>query len=92
MEKRKNLFLIFKEAVNNAIKYSGCAALQVSFSKEENVLSMMVQDDGKGFDTVIKQSGNGLRNMRERALAVHGTIAIDSAPGKGSIIKLLFMI
>lgn len=91
VEKRKNLFLIFKEAVNNAIKYSGCSHLQVSFSKEGNVLAMEVQDDGKGFDTAIKQWGNGLRNMRERSLAVNGNIAIESAPGKGTSIQLFFM-
>lgn len=91
VEKRKNIFLIFKEAVNNAIKYSVCSSLKVSFSKEGNLLAMEVQDDGKGFDTAIKQSGNGLRNMRERAIAINGNIVIESASSKGTSIKLFFM-
>jgi len=51
MVQRKNLYLIFKEVINNAAKYAECKNLWVEFSKKNNVLEMTIRDDGKGFET-----------------------------------------
>lgn len=81
---RRNLFLIFKEAVNNAVKYSGCSRMQVNFTKNEHRLTMEINDNGNGFDSAIIPSGNGLRNMTVRAIECEGTLNCISAPGKGT--------
>ncbi|HSF46711.1 MAG TPA: histidine kinase, partial [Chitinophagaceae bacterium] len=66
MEDRKNLYLIAKEAINNAIKYSGCKNLNVELNKTRDRLIMVISDDGKGFDPATAVNGNGLRNISER--------------------------
>jgi two-component system, NarL family, sensor histidine kinase UhpB len=88
MDQRKNMYLIFKEALNNAVKYSGTEKIAVSAANGNNVLTMIVKDEGKGFDvgTIIK--GNGLENIQTRAASVGGKLIIDSAPGTGTTVKL----
>ncbi|HEX7844545.1 MAG TPA: two-component regulator propeller domain-containing protein, partial [Chitinophagaceae bacterium] len=74
MEQRKNFYLIFKEAVNNALKYSNCNHLEVDVKVSGKFIELIVQDDGVGFDmeqlgakTSKSLSGNGLNNMKRRA-------------------------
>ena len=88
LAKRKNLFLVFKEAVNNAVKYSRCNLLQVTFKKSGNKLQMMIRDNGKGFDNTTVTGGNGLRNMKERAEECGGHVQIESIIKKGTSIIL----
>lgn len=94
MYERKNLYLIFKEAVNNAAKYSSCNNLWISFINKNNILEMKVKDDGKGFiyppsdDSAVKRGGNGLLNMQKRASDLGGTIMIHSKIDKGTEIIL----
>lgn len=87
-DKRKNLFMIFKEAVNNAAKYSNATKMEMSLVVENDNLVLTVKDDGKGFDENVAKAGNGLRNMRERAGESGGTLAIKSAPGMGTEVQL----
>jgi len=82
--KRKNIYLIFKESVNNAIKYSQCTRLHIGFEKESNRLLMQVKDNGKGFDINNGRSGNGLKSMKERALVIGAEFKIESGSGKGT--------
>lgn len=88
MDQRKNMYLIFKEALNNAVKYSGTEKISVSAANGQNILTMIVKDEGKGFDTGIVIKGNGLDNIKNRAAGIGGKLEIDSAPGKGTIVKL----
>jgi two-component system, NarL family, sensor histidine kinase UhpB len=87
-DKRKNLFLIFKESVNNAAKYSQASSVDVSLEKEGHVLVMKVKDNGQGFDESTVRAGNGLRNLRERAHEINATINLRSQPGNGTQIEL----
>ncbi|MBK9075959.1 MAG: hypothetical protein IPL77_13465 [Flavobacteriales bacterium] len=95
MAARKNLYLVFKEAVNNAVKYSACTELSVTLVRERGQIVLRITDDGKGFDTQHVQStsggGNGLPNMRKRAAELGATLSITSAEGKGTAIELLFV-
>ena len=99
MEQRKNFYLIFKEAVNNALKYSACRHLQVQVQVRQPAVELWVQDDGTGFDVAATKgqahaslSGNGLENMARRAAEMNGQYAIRSAPGKGTTVHLKFLI
>ncbi|MCO6496768.1 MAG: hypothetical protein J5I50_03800 [Chitinophagaceae bacterium] len=88
-DKRKNIFLIFKEAVNNAGKYSEASRLDVSFDgTRKNFLAMSISDNGKGFDPEEVRQGNGLRNMQSRAVQVGGSVVIRSEKGKGTSVRL----
>lgn len=95
MEQRKNFFLIFKEAVNNAIKYSGASVVEAEITYKPGMLELTVKDHGVGFslekEYLNKESlsGNGLKNMYARARDMNANIRIDSAPGKGTLIKLV---
>jgi len=96
MAKRKNFYLIFKEAINNALKYSGCKNLWVDISLHHHQLELLVKDDGKGFDvkkirSMNTLSGNGVRNMEMRAKEMKGNWSIVSSDS-GTIVKLAFPI
>lgn len=87
VEKRKNLFLIFKEAINNAAKYSGATVIEVRLCKTENGLSLIIHDDGKGFVPDAVRNGNGLRNMGGRAEEIGGKTILKTAPGAGTTVE-----
>ncbi len=90
MEQYKNLFLIFKEAVYNAAKYADSKRMTAEMKVEDNLLTLTVQDYGKGFEQIKTSSynGNGLRNMRERAKEIGGELKINSEHGKGTSVVL----
>jgi signal transduction histidine kinase len=89
MEYRRDLFLLFKEAVNNAAKYSQGTKVTIQITAEFQKLKMEVADNGKGFDTKQADTGNGLGNMHRRAAALRGNLRIFSEPGKGTSITLI---
>ena len=91
MEKRKSFFLVYKEALNNAYKYSGAKNVNVEISKSNQTLTLVVEDDGVGFnmnEDRLKTGGNGLKNMNIRAAELNGSISITSAPGQGTKVNL----
>jgi two-component system, NarL family, sensor histidine kinase UhpB len=86
---RKNLYLIFKESLNNASKYSKASEIKAKISTIDGNIILLVSDNGQGFSVEDEQNrGNGLRNMRERAAQIKGNISVDSQIGKGTHIKL----
>ncbi|MBL7942986.1 MAG: hypothetical protein JNM00_09480, partial [Flavobacteriales bacterium] len=84
MELRRDIYLVFKEAVNNAVKYSACKRLFVSIGKQSGHLAIMIVDDGKGFDPATINKGNGLDNMRRRVTERKGSFHIESSKEKGT--------
>ncbi len=89
MSARKNIFMIFKECINNMLKHSGCTAMRVSVTRYNNQLELLISDNGKGFDKQAPSSRNGMKNLQKRAGEINGTIEVISQPGQGTIIKLL---
>jgi two-component system sensor histidine kinase UhpB len=87
-EKRKNLFLIFKEAINNAAKYSGATAVEISLKQSEEKLVMTVSDNGQGFDAQTVKDGNGLKNMDTRARSMCAQFKLTSAVSQGTCIEV----
>jgi len=90
MQQRRDLFLIFKEAINNAAKYSGAEQVTIQLSRQDDQIQLVIKDNGVGFDTGRTTSSSGLKNMRERAAALGGNLTIRSVPGKGTQISLQF--
>lgn len=88
MATRKNLYLIYKEAINNAVKYSSGSKITVSLKANAEIFSMEVADNGEGFDVAIEKSGNGLSNMKRRAKEINSTIKISTVMNKGTTITL----
>ena len=93
MDMSRNLIMIFKEALNNCLKYSGAKNVTIEVViKNKNVLQLVMKDDGVGFDVQSVKRGNGLNNMNTRAGRLNGKLYIDSRPDKGTIINLTFKI
>jgi two-component sensor histidine kinase len=88
LEHRKNIYLIFKEALNNALKYAGAATISIGIDITGTKIQLLVQDDGKGFDPATVKNGNGLKNLYARAAEIGGEIKITAAENKGTTITL----
>ena len=87
MEARRDFFLVFKEAVNNAAKYSEANKVLIQLSMQNKKLVLVVKDDGTGFD-LAAADGNGLGNMTKRADNMNGNVTIKSFKGKGTTVRL----
>ena len=94
---RREVFLIFKESVNNVVKHAGAKSVEIEFSIENGVLILTLKDDGRGFDSDAgngeydwqsSKGGNGLPGMKKRAAELGGEFAVESKPGKGTIVAL----
>jgi len=85
---RREVFLIFKESINNLVKHSGCSRVEVRFQIDEETLELTVSDNGNGFDTSAESDGHGLTSMKERAEGLGADIAIVSEAALGTTITL----
>ena len=81
---RRELFMIFKEAVNNLVKHSGCSDAELELTANGNALVLRVSDNGRGIDGVQANAGHGLESMRERTEALGGTLEVVTAPECGT--------
>jgi signal transduction histidine kinase/ligand-binding sensor domain-containing protein len=89
MGKRKNFYLIFKEAVTNAYKYANGKTVSVDIGLQLNNIVMIIRDDGNGFEVADKTGvGNGLKNMKARAKEINAKLEITSWLLKGTRIEL----
>jgi signal transduction histidine kinase len=84
-----NIYRIIQEAVNNILKHAEASEINIQLIREGNQLTIMIEDDGKGFDSAVeKKSGRGLRNITTRTQWLNGTNVIDSTPGRGTTISI----
>ncbi len=88
VDERKNLYLVFKEAVNNIAKYSCATHVNIELQKKANQFMMKVADNGTGFDSTCAYNGNGLKNMRSRASEMNAFFEINSNSSSGTRISL----
>lgn len=83
---RRELFLVFKEAVHNVVKHSACSRAALEFHASPDGLVVIVGDNGRGFDLATRNGGHGLATMRERVGALGGDLRIESRPGEGTLL------
>jgi signal transduction histidine kinase len=94
-EVRHNLFLAYKEALNNVIKHAEAREVRISLTLLPEGFSLCVADDGRGFDfeklatnpRSDRLGGNGLDNMRRRLDEIGGLFEVESEPGRGTRVK-----
>ncbi len=87
---RKEVFLIFKETLQNIRKHARASRVSVQLRKTpDNQLSLSIEDNGVGFDPATLPRINGLHNLRQRAQTLGGTLTIQSKPGAGTQITLI---
>ena len=93
LDSSRNLIMIFKEALNNSLKYAKAkkVAMTVSWAGTDTFL-ITLTDDGNGFDLAHTQRGHGIDNMTKRAQRINGTLKITTAPHSGTKIELEFKI
>ena len=101
-EQRKNIFLIYKEALHNIVKYAACKKVSITLSVNNQQLTMAIKDDGKGFDATAtfvnngysnasplgSMGGSGIKNMYARAIAINGKLSIHSKINEGTTVHL----
>jgi ligand-binding sensor domain-containing protein/signal transduction histidine kinase len=81
---RREVFLIFKEALHNITRHAQAARVEIVLSIARHRLALVVQDDGCGFDPARARHGQGLRSMARRAEGLGGTLAVTSSQGAGA--------
>jgi two-component system, NarL family, sensor kinase len=98
MEKRPDssteiiIYRIVQELLNNILKHAEASQAFIQVIREDNRLNIVVEDNGKGFDTVIleKSKGAGWANIRSRVEYLKGQLDIHSEPGKGTLVNIEF--
>ena len=85
---RRDLLLIFKEAVNNAARHSRCSLVEIELRIEASRLVLAIIDNGIGFDSRSAADGQGLGSMQRRAQTLHGSLDITSRSGAGTTVRL----
>ena len=88
MDKRRDLYLVFKEAINNLIKYSNATKAKLDLAITDGKINLSIEDNGRGLTRTETNSGNGLHTMDARAKALNGKLELSSKPGVGTKIFL----
>ena len=88
-EVRHNVFLAFKESVNNVVKHAQASAVNIRLRLEPATFTLEVEDNGRGLSIQPEKSTrNGLKNLRKRMEDVGGNFFIGPASGRGTLVKL----
>jgi signal transduction histidine kinase len=85
---RRELFLIFKESINNVVRHSECSEAGIEMKLGEACLEYSIHDNGCGFDPEGTSEGHGLASMRSRAQGIGAAFELESASGKGTRIRI----
>lgn len=85
---RRQVFLVFKESINNIVRHSACSHVHIEFRVDRDRLVLMIRDNGRGFDLDQESDGHGLMSMARRAKEMGGAMEINSQPGAGACVAL----
>jgi len=84
-EVEKNLFRLSQELINNSVRHSGASQIFVQVINHGETIVLMVEDDGKGYDTRSGQKGFGLKNIKSRVDLLEGNLEVDSGENSGTV-------
>ncbi len=87
-EKLKDLYLIYREILNNISKHAHAGGVEIQLSHSSGIIRLKVEDDGVGFESSEPTRGNGIRNMQMRLQRWKGLLDIDSSIGEGTQIMV----
>lgn len=82
-EQSRNIFMLVKEALQNTVKHAGASTIGLSITLDPD-FKITLSDDGKGFDPLTVETGNGLRNLKYRSELIGAKLTIDSSPKIGT--------
>ena len=88
LEERRNIFLIYKEVLTNVVRHSEAKICSVELIKESNMLEIIIQDNGKGFDVLNVKQNYGLLSIQKRADNIKAKLELTSEVGKGTRVVL----
>jgi signal transduction histidine kinase len=88
MEQRRDVFLMYKEIMNNIYKHADADEVWIKVHLENNELRLYIRDNGKGFVLNAATHRNGLKNIYHRAGKWKGKVAIDSKTNEGTVIDI----
>jgi PAS domain S-box-containing protein len=86
------LYRIIQEQLNNIVKYSSATIIEVRLTQNQYNLTLLIEDNGQGFDVKAKRKGIGLANIMSRAELYNGQAIIESSPGAGCTVLVIFKI
>jgi signal transduction histidine kinase len=86
---RRDLVLLYKEVVHNVARHAQASQVKVAVREAEGRLSLLVADDGVGFDPSAKHAGEGLPSLRRRAQRMGASLEIASRPGEGTRVTVV---
>jgi signal transduction histidine kinase len=89
MEQRSNIYMIFKEAINNIAKHAKATKVEVHILQAKEGFKLEINDNGKGFDCQEIHEGNGLKNFKKRAEENFMDFKIQSEIGKGTDLEVM---
>jgi two-component system, NarL family, sensor histidine kinase UhpB len=89
-DKKKELMLyrIVQEQLTNIVKYANATEVVICLELQENNLTLMINDNGVGFDTQLQSNGIGLKNINSRVHFYAGKMSLTSAPGEGCTLEI----
>lgn len=85
---RRNLYLIYKECLQNILKHARASKVEIEIRESEGCVHLRISDDGSGFDTARNYPGDGLKNIQRRAAELGATVEIISGMGKGATVTI----
>ena len=89
LEAKQNLYLIFKETINNTLKYADATQVKIGIKKADGNFEMAISDNGKGFDSSKESEGNGLKNMKRRVENFGGKFMLaSSSAGTSTMVQI----
>jgi signal transduction histidine kinase len=87
-EHKTSIYRIVQEALHNCEQHSGARNVEVAVRQEQDVLRLVIRDDGRGFDP-RRHRGMGLLGIEERVHHLGGSFTVDSTPGSGTSIEVV---
>jgi len=88
VDRQRDLILMFKEALHNIMRHAAATGVDIRLTQSNTQLSVILRDNGRGFDPAAATDGMGLTNLQRRAAKHGGSVRIDTAPAQGTTLTI----